>query len=102
MKSRVTWTGEKAFWGQTEDGFSVVLGTSTNTFNDTTILQILEAYHNSRFHLILHLTLRLCKFELASERERQFRRGGGLTSIEPSMTDKETSSRLEPLTPEQF
>jgi len=31
MKSRVTWTGEKAFWGQTEDGFSVVLGTATET-----------------------------------------------------------------------
>lgn len=31
MKSRVIWTGEKAFWGQTEDGFSVVLGTSTET-----------------------------------------------------------------------
>ena len=31
MKSRVTWTGEKAFLGQTEDGFSVVLGTATET-----------------------------------------------------------------------
>ncbi len=31
MKSRVTWTGEKAFWGQTEDRFSVVLGTATET-----------------------------------------------------------------------
>ncbi len=31
MKSRVTWTGEKAFLGQTEDGFSVVLGTATDT-----------------------------------------------------------------------
>ena len=31
MKSRVTWTGEKAFWGQTEDGFSVVIGTPTET-----------------------------------------------------------------------
>lgn len=31
MKSRVTWTGEKAFWGQTEDGFRVVLGTATET-----------------------------------------------------------------------
>ncbi len=29
MKSRVTWTGEKAFWGQTEEGFSIVLGTAT-------------------------------------------------------------------------
>ena len=31
MKSRVTWTGEKAFWGQTEEGFSIVLGTATET-----------------------------------------------------------------------
>ena len=31
MESRVKWTGEKAFWGQTADGFSVVLGTATET-----------------------------------------------------------------------
>ena len=31
MKSTVSWTGDRAFWGQTEDGHSVVLGTATES-----------------------------------------------------------------------